>query len=125
MNPSDHAVEKATEAAEAIERSRLESEKRIIAALEQRVAESIQSTVNGKIDKLRDILVKQNESMGAFHDKVEAHIKRVEPVIESFEQTAAFNLKVTNYGKGVIFWGKIVGSLGVIALAAKAFLFNK
>lgn len=49
------------------------------------IQKSVKDTVNDKLDQQHIILEKQNESTGAFHDKMDAHITRVEPVIDAYE----------------------------------------
>lgn len=47
------------------------------------VEKKIESAVNGKIDKIHDILEKQNERADAFEKKVDTHIAEVQPFIQA------------------------------------------
>ena len=49
------------------------------------IRETIEKSVNGKIDKIHTILEKQNETMQEFIAKVDKHIAKVEPYIEAYE----------------------------------------
>jgi len=84
----------------------------------------VKETVNGKLDRIHGILEKQNEATSAFHDKVDAHIARVEPVIGAFEEEKRFKEGVSDLGERVIWWSKVVGAAGVVALAVKYAIFN-
>lgn len=46
------------------------------------VREEIRVTVNGKIDKIHDILLKQNDKQEEFNRKVDDHIQKVEPYLQ-------------------------------------------
>ena len=83
------------------------------------VERKMEVLVNGKIDRLHTILEKQNETMDSFVKKVDAHIVRVEPAINSFEESMAFKAEVGKIGERTMLYAKIIGAIGVIVLAIK------
>ena len=60
------------------------------------------------------ILEKQNESTGAFHDKMDAHILRVEPVIKAFEDDKVWNEGLKKKGGMIIWWAAVATAVGTI-----------
>lgn len=90
-----------------------------LSIVQETVAEAVKKTVNGKIDGLKQMLKNQNEQSEKFRERIDAHIERVEPVIVKYEESQAFNAEVSKFGKRAIFWAKVVGSIGVIVMAAK------
>lgn len=92
-------------------KTHIEHENNEIVGLKEHVAEVVRSTVqekvNGKIDKIHSILEKQNEASEAFHAKVDARMKVVEPYITGLEGGKSI-------GKVIMWAGGIIGALAVI-----------
>src|SRR3990167_6575878 len=74
--------------------------------IKKTIDEALATVVNGKIDKVHQMLEKQNERSDTFEKKVDAHIAQVEPFIQ-----AKAGLKVL---RGFLIW--VAG--GVLAWAA-------
>ncbi len=64
--------------------------------IKQTIDDALATVVNGKLDKVHDMLQKQNERSDAFEKKVDAHIAEVEPFIQ-----AKAGLKVV---RGFLIW---------------------
>lgn len=77
------------------------------------VEKTIDSKINGKIDKIKEILEKQNEKQEEFNKRVCEHITRVEPYLQGA------------MGLGII-WKVfiLVGSTAVAYLAVKSAFFR-
>lgn len=81
------------------------------------VREEIKVTVNGKIDKIHDVLLEQNRRQDEFNHKFDRHIATVEPYLQAYEGARAV-------GAAAIFWGSVVSALGASA-AILRYLFAK
>lgn len=68
----------------------------------------LRKELNGSLGKISD------------HMKTDERFKeRVEPMLKKYEAEKAFNDEAQYYGKRAIFWAKVIGSIGVIVVAAK------
>tara|TARA_R110000868_G_scaffold85200_3_gene239752 strand:+ start:4513 stop:4776 length:264 start_codon:yes stop_codon:yes gene_type:complete len=76
----------------------------IAAAVNKSVASAIELHVNGGIRKIHTVLEKQNEKQEEFNKKVDAHIAKVEPYLQS----AA--------GLNIIWKGLVAIALGWVAI---------
>lgn len=74
-----------------------------------------------KIDDLKiiRILEDQNKESVRYHTRIDAHMKRVEPVIQSFENRQLLSKSAERLGNRIAFWAKVISSLIVIAVALK------
>lgn len=81
-------------------------------------AEAIEKTVNGKIRAIHTLLEDQNKVSEEFRDKVNKHIKTVEPYIVGAEST---KLVVGWVGRAMMWVGGFVLTVG----GAYVFLKNK
>jgi hypothetical protein len=72
-------------------------------------AEAIEKTVNGKIRAVHQMLEDQNNQNSKFHEKVENHIKTVEPYILGIEST---KLVASWFGKSMMYIGAFVLTVG-------------
>ena len=73
--------------------------------IESVIAKTIESMVNGKIDKINYMLQEQNKASDAFAKRIDAHILRVEPYIEGFEGSKTI-------GKIIMWIGGIIITIG-------------
>ena len=64
--------------------------------------------------ELKDLLLAQNEASKAFHDKVELHYARVEPVIKAYEDSKIFNEGLAKRGNTIIKMGGVATALGAV-----------
>lgn len=69
--------------------------------IKEHVAETIRETVNGKIDDISD--------------KLDAHIVRVEPVIQKYEETQAAKKTLSEWSGIIIKISQVLLAFGVIA----------
>lgn len=74
------------------------------------IRSAVKETVNGKIDTLTK--------------KLDEHIERVEPIIAAYEEEKALNAATQRIGDKAIFFGKVIGAIGVIA-GAGLYTLNK
>jgi hypothetical protein len=65
------------------------------------VSEAVQQKVNGKIDKIHQMLEHQNDTMNLFQKKMDTHIAKVEPYIEGIEGSKRVG-KIAMYIGGLI-----------------------
>lgn len=72
-------------------------------------AEAIEKTVNGKIRAIHSLLEQQNDVSQEFRDKVDKHIKTVEPYIVGVEST---KLVASWVGKALMWIGGFVLTVG-------------
>jgi len=79
--------------------------------LKEIVQESVQETVNGKIDRVYAVLEGQNRYMEESRDMLMRHFERTEPIIKAFEESQAVHEAATKYGERVIFWGKVIAAV--------------
>lgn len=88
----------------------------ILHKMENKIAESVDKTVNGKINNLTQMMNDQNMVIHEHFDKVDAHIEKVETYLSYMEvlKTASDGGKML--GKFVLF----VGAVGAAILAIKA-----
>ena len=80
----------------------------------QIIKDTIQEKVNGKIDRLNDILLDQNRRSDEFRKKMDDHIVRVEPVIKAYEDEKVFNKELSKKGGVIIKVGGVASAIGAI-----------
>lgn len=112
------SMEKEVGAISAMLRERMSKED----VITQTIQETIKVVVNGKIDRIHTMLEKQNESTSAFHDKVDAHIARVEPVIRAYEEDQILKEGASKLGKRTIFWSQVVGACAALIFIIREIL---
>jgi hypothetical protein len=95
-----------------------------ITVIENTVASAVETHVNGKIKAIHSMLERQNEVMESFRKNVDAHIERVEPVISAYEEEKRFKEGITTMGERVVWWGKVIGGIGIVALAIKYAIYS-
>jgi len=104
----------------------LKSRLQRIETMENSISETIQKTVNGKIDAIQATLKAQNVVMG---DHIEMHKindasifdfqERVEPYIKKAEDDKLFYEGAERRGKEIIFWSSFLVALGIIVASVR------
>ena len=88
-----------------------------LASLKEEVIKTIQTTVNGKVDRMQDC-------MNAHNVKHEEDMKRVLPVIEAFEEGQRDLNTAKKGGKAVLWLSGTVTAIGGAYLVLRAIFWN-
>ena len=78
-----------------------------IVVLKEEIGKAIEVNVNGKIDKIHNILEKQNEMYDMFMKKVNTHIEEVQPFIQAKAGLGVLFKWLLILAAGVVAWGQI------------------
>ena len=76
------------------------------------------SNMSARLGEVKDLLIEQNKTFKNHVDQMDAHMKRVEPVIRKFEEDkiadAVLKERGTKIFKGIVSVGMIIGAWHVI-----------
>src|SRR3990167_1069691 len=78
-----------------------------IVVLKEEIGKAIEVNVNGKIDKIHNILEKQNEMYDMFMKKVNTHIEEVQPFIQAKAGLGVLFKWLLILAAGIVAWGQI------------------
>ena len=84
--------------------------------------ETVQETVNGKIDKINEMLEKQNEVQDDLKNKVEKHFEADITWKENAKSTIELGKNVQGFGKVLFYILGLMAAIGGAFLSVKKFL---
>lgn len=80
--------------------------------MREEITKAIGTTVNGKIDKVHELLERQNEVIELHHQEHKKDMERILPVIEAFEEKQKELLVTQKLGKKVLWISGFVTAVG-------------
>lgn len=67
-----------------------------------------------EISEIKDMLIKQNEDYKLHNAEIKAHMKRVEPMLTSYEENATASKVAMRWGKKATVIAGVIGALYII-----------